>query len=300
MSDRIESLLSRIAAGEGPGDGDAAELAATTDILTLGMLADEARRRKHGADTTYVRVADVVPPPAGGPLRIPPAAREVRVIADAGSIAPAIAALRDVVAAAGTVPVSAFSLADLQSHARASGTPLLDLLHRIRHAGVTSVAEAPVDALDEAEAALEAVREAGLGLARLTVLRQADAGARLALIKRAVELQHALGWLTSFAPLPRSWPAASPTTGYEDVRQVALARLLADNIPSIQVDWSLYGPKLAQVALTVGADDLDAVPATDDESEGRRRATLEEVRRNIQAAALVPVERDGAYARIGG
>jgi len=37
----------------------------------------------------------------------------------------------------------------------------------------------------------------------------------------------------------------------------------------------------------------------DDESEGRRRATLEEVRRNIQAAALIPVERDGAYGRIG-
>ena len=129
------------------------------------------------------------------------------------------------------------------------------------------------------------MREAGLGLARLTVQRQADAAARIALIRRAVDLQHALGWLRSFAPLPRSWSASSPTTGYEDVRQVALARLLADNIPSIQVDWSLYGPKLAQVALTVGADDLDAVSALDDESEGRRRAPLEEVRRNIQAAA---------------
>ena len=154
--------------------------------------------------------------------------------------------------------------------------------------------------LDEAEAALEAVREAGLGLARLTVQRQADRPRRASRsILRAAELQHALGWLPSFAPLPRSWSAASPTTGYEDVRQVALARLLADNIPSIQVDWSLYGPKLAQVALTVGADDLDAVSALDDESEGRRRAPLEEVRRNIQAAALVPVERDGAYGRIG-
>jgi aminodeoxyfutalosine synthase len=94
--------------------------------------------------------------------------------------------------------------------------------------------------------------------------------------------------------------AASASTGYEDVRQVALARLLADNIPSIQVDWSLYGPKLAQVALTVGADDVDGVSAADDEPEGRRRAPLEEIRRNIQAAALVAVERDGAYRRIPG
>ena len=299
MSGRMERLMARLAAGEPLGDGDAAALAATTDILALGMMADEARRRRHGSATTYVRVADVTLPVTGGPLHIPPAAREVRVTADASSAGTSMEALHGVVMAAGNVPVSAFSLADLQSRARASGTPLVDLLRGIRHAGVTSIAEAPVDVLDEAEAALEAVREAGLGLARLTVQRQADATARIALILRAADLQHALGWLPSFAPLPRSWTAASPTTGYEDVRQVALARLLADNIPSIQVDWALYGPKLAQVALTVGADDLDAVPAVDDESEGRRRATLEEVRRNIRAAALVPVERDGAYGRIG-
>ena len=299
MTDRTEGLLAKAAAGAALSEGDAAALAATTDILTLGMLADEARRRKHGADTTYVRVADVTLPLAAGSLDIPPAAREVRVTADAGSIATSLKALRDVVMAAGAVPVSAFSLADLQAHTRASGTSLADLLRAMRHAGVASVAEAPIDALDEAESALEAVREAGLGLARLTVQRQADAPSRVALITRAAELQHALGWLPSFAPLPRSWSAVSPTTGYEDVRQVALARLLADNIPSIQVDWARYGPKLAQVALTVGADDLDGVPAVDDESEGRRRATLEEVRRNIQAAALIPVERDGAYGRIG-
>lgn len=299
MNDRTEGLLARLAAGEGIADADAVALAATTDILTLGMLADEARRRRHGSETTYLRVADVALPLGGGVLDVPPAAREVRVHADAAFVASAPKALHDVVMAAGKVPVSACSLADLQSYARASGTPLAGLLRGIRHAGVTAIAEAPIDMLDEAESALEAVREAGLGLARLTVQRQTDAAARIALIRRAVDLQHALGWLRSFAPLPRSWSAASPTTGYEDVRQVALARLLADNIPSIQVDWSLYGPKLAQVALTVGADDLDAVSAVDDESEGRRRATLEEVRRNIRAAALVPVERDGAYERIG-
>jgi aminodeoxyfutalosine synthase len=299
MSDRFDGLLAKLAAGEALADGDVATLAATTDILTLGMLADEARRRRHGAETTYVRVAAVTLPAPGGLPAIPPAAREVRVMADAASVPSALHALHDVVKAAGKVPVSAFSLADLQAHARASGTPLGELLRAIHHAGVAAIAEAPLDALEEPESALDAVREAGLDLARLTVRSQADAGARVALIKRAVDLQHALGWLRSFAPLPRTWSATSPTTGYEDVRQVALARLLADNIPTIQVDWALYGPKLAQVALTVGADDLDAVSAVDDDTEGRRRAPLEEVRRNIQAAALVPVERDGAYGRPG-
>ena len=86
-----------------------------------------------------------------------------------------------------------------------------------------------------------------------------------------------------------------PTTGYDDVKRVALARLFAENIPSIQVDWSLYGPKLAQVALTVGANDVDAVSPIDDVSLGHRRAPLEEILRNIRAAGLDPQERNGRF-----
>ena len=86
-----------------------------------------------------------------------------------------------------------------------------------------------------------------------------------------------------------------PTTGYDDVKRVALARLIVDNMPSIQVDWSLYGPKLAQVALTVGADDVDGVSAEDETGQGRRRAPLEEIRRNIRAAGQEPVERNGRF-----
>jgi aminodeoxyfutalosine synthase len=71
--------------------------------------------------------------------------------------------------------------------------------------------------------------------------------------------------------------------------------VIVTKIPSIKVDWALYGPKLAQVALTVGADDVDNVSAEDDMSEGRRRAPLEEIRRNISAASQEPVERNGRF-----
>jgi len=80
---------------------------------------------------------------------------------------------------------------------------------------------------------------------------------------------------------------------------VALARLVVENVPSIQVDWALYGPKLAQVALTVGADDVDSVSADDEMGEGRRRAPLEEIRRNIRAAGREAVERNGRFDRVG-
>jgi aminodeoxyfutalosine synthase len=295
MSERIETLVARVSAGEGLTDREIETLAASTDILTLGMLADEARRRAHGADTTYVRVHDVDLAAGTDGVTIPTSAREVRVRGAWQSTSRAAAALQAIVAAAGQTPVSAFSLADLEAEADASELTLADILQSVRHAGVSLIAEAPIDRLARPETSLEAVREAGLGLARLTISRNDDLATRVALLKRAAELQHALGWIRSFAPLPRQWEAAMPSTGYEDVRQIALARLVADNIPSIQVDWALYGPKLAQVALTFGADDVDGVSASDEAPDGRRRAPIEEIRRNIQAASLVPVERDGAY-----
>jgi 2-iminoacetate synthase ThiH len=64
----------------------------------------------------------------------------------------------------------------------------------------------------------------------------------------------------------------------------------------VQVDWQLYGPKLAQVALTFGADDVDGVSPVDEAPEGKRRSPLEEIRRNILAASGEPVERDGRFA----
>ena len=113
-------------------------------------------------------------------------------------------------------------------------------------------------------------------------------------MKQIADLQHAVAVIRAFAPLPRQVNPAVPTTGYDDVKRIALARLVVTNIPSIQVDWQLYGPKLAQVALTVGADDVDGV-AADDGGDGRRRAPLEEIRRNIRAASQEPVERNGRF-----
>ena len=101
--------------------------------------------------------------------------------------------------------------------------------------------------------------------------------------------------IRAFAPLPRRSIPAVPTTGYDDVKRVALARLIVDNVPSIQVDWSLYGPKLAQVALTVGADDVDGVSAVDDMSAGPPPRAARGDPPQHPAAGLEPVERNGRF-----
>ena len=113
-----------------------------------------------------------------------------------------------------------------------------------------------------AAAAVARARAAGLGVRVIAV--DHAVGDRLSWLLDARRLADAVGGIAAVAPLPRHIDRATPTTGFDDVRTVALARLVIGDVPSVQVDWARYGPKLAQVALTVGADDLDGVSPVDD------------------------------------
>ena len=268
-------------------------LAATHDIISLGMLADDLRRERHGAKTTFVRVATTAADP-GAPIVRPPAAGELRIVGVPVSRAAAVQRVREVAAAAAGAAVTGFSLADLEPLSAAEGITLRALLEELRASGLELVAEAPIDRLQDPRRSIEEVNIAGLSLARLTV-EKLPSSDPMPLLKAVAELQRSVAVIRGFAPLPRRMNPAAPTTGFDDVKHVALARIVCDNVPSIQVDWSLYGPKLAQVALTIGADDVDGVSAEDETTEGRRRAPLEEIRRNIIAAGQQPVERNGRF-----
>jgi aminodeoxyfutalosine synthase len=270
-------------------------LAATHDIISLGMLADDLRQQRHQKNTTFVRVADV--PVEPGPVAIPAAAGEVRIVGGPASRSAAIDRVRDVVQQTGGKVLSGFSLADLEELSGRERVTLRSLLEELHAAGLELVAEAPFDRLKDVRRSIEEVNISGLALARLTIHKSPSADP-LPLLKSVADLQRAVAIVRAFAPLPRRVNPAAPTTGYDDVKHVALARVVVDNIPSIQVDWSLYGPKLAQVALTVGADDVDGVSPEEDAPEGRRRAPLEEIRRNIRAAGQEPVERNGRFERL--
>lgn len=268
-------------------------IAVTDDIISLGMRADEARRQRHGLRTTFVRVADVAVDP-GAALAWPLAAGEIRIVGAPSSRSAGVERVREVAARANGVPLSAFSLADLEQLAAREGATLRSILEELHAAGLELVAEAPFDNLRDPRRSIEEVNIAGLALARLTIQQLPSAEVE-SLLKGVAALQHAVAVVRAFAPLPRTLNPAVATTGYDDVKRVALARLIVDNVPSIQVDWALYGPKLAQVALTVGADDVDGVSAEDETGQGRRRAPLEEIRRNIRAAGQEPVERNGRF-----
>lgn len=272
---------------------DLSPLASSHDILTLGMLADEARRARHGLTTTFLRVA-ALPAEPGASTAVAPGAGEARLVGTPASTAAAIARIAEVAPLLGDVPLSGFSLADLEQLAAREQVTLRALLESLREAGLEMVDEAPFDRLQDARRSIEEVNIAGLALGRLTIHQKPSADLQ-PLFTAVAALQKSVAVIRAFAPLPRKVNPAVPTTGYDDVKSVALARLFVDNVASIQVDWALYGPKLAQVALTMGADDIDGVSPEHDTSEGLRRAPLEEVRRNIRAAGFEPAERGGRF-----
>ena len=79
---------------------------------------------------------------------------------------------------------------------------------------------------------------------------------------RLRELQDETGGFSAFIPLafhPKNTRLShiSDTTGFDDLKTVAVARLMLDNFEHIKAYWVMIGEKLAQVALSFGADDLD-------------------------------------------
>src|SRR5580765_3653224 len=143
-------------------------LAASHDIISIGMEADAVRREKHGNRTTFVRVA-VVDAAPGAPLDWPHAAGEIRIVGVPPTPVAAVARVNEVAARANGVPVSAFSLADLEQLAMREQITLRAILEDLCAAGLDLVAEAPFDELQDPRRSIEEVNIAGLALARLTV-----------------------------------------------------------------------------------------------------------------------------------
>ena len=296
MTVSLDDIAAKVEAGERLSDEDVLALESGRDIISLGMLADSVRRTMHGQTVTFVRVFDVKIE-AGRAVRlnpdtteVPPGAGEVRLFHTPDTLDAAIDAVTRAREMAGNIPVSAFCLFELSK--LPEGLPVV--LPALKQAGLELITQAPLDRLRSPEPALEAVSDAGLQLARLTI-DQTPERPWSEVCREVAAHQRRLGSIRVFAPLARTIDPTQPTTGYADVKRVALSRVLVQNVDTIQVDWALYGPKLAQVALTFGADDLDSVPPIDDRSQGHRRSPLDEVRRSIQAASFTPLERDARF-----
>ncbi len=125
---------------------------------------------------------------------------------------------------------------------------------------------------------------------------------------RLRSLQDETGGFQAFIPLAFH-PVNTPlehlpwTTGMLDLKQIAVSRLVLDNFPHIKAYWQMLTPKIAQIALRFGADDMDGTvieekiyhDAGATTPQGLRR---QELVRLIRIAGRDPVERDTLYGPV--
>lgn len=93
------------------------------------------------------------------------------------------------------------------------------------------------------------------------------------------------------------------TSGFLDLRTMAVARLMLDSIPHIKAYWVMLGTKVAQLALAYGANDLDGTVTEETivkmaGGKTRGELTTDELLYLIHDAGYIPVERDSVYTVI--
>jgi aminodeoxyfutalosine synthase len=122
---------------------------------------------------------------------------------------------------------------------------------------------------------------------------------------RLRKVQDDTGGFVTFIPLafhPDNTPLQhiSRTTGFADLKNIAAARLLLDNIPHIKAYWIMMTPRIAQIAQRFGADDIDGTVVEEKIYHDAGATTSQSLRRQellrlIQRAGREPVERDTLY-----
>jgi aminodeoxyfutalosine synthase len=130
-------------------------------------------------------------------------------------------------------------------------------------------------------------------------------------LMRLRELQDLTGGFNAFIPLKyRNFGNSMSEIGevpvVDDLRTLAMSRLILDNVPHIKAYWVMYGKQTTEMALAFGADDIDgtiedstkiySMAGADDK---RPVMSVDQMRAMVERAGFRAVERDTHYNEIG-
>lgn len=224
------------------------------------------------------------------------------------------------------IHIHAFSPPEIWSLHEKTGMPLAELLTALQAAGLATIpgggAEILVDRVRRrispikctADQWLEVMRQAhGLGMRTTATMMFGHVetlAERIEHLERIRTLQDQTGGFTAFIP----WPFQAENTilartcgrgdelrlagAHEYLRMLALARLYLDNVPNLQASWVTMGPKVGQLALFFGANDMGSVMMEENVvSSAGTTYRLDEamIRRLIGQAGWQPARRDCYY-----
>src|SRR6202011_1323527 len=223
--------------------------------------------------------------------------------------------------------LKAYTAVEWDWFARLTGRPTRDLLAEFKDAGLGSLPGGGAEIFHaevrdkicehkaDAAAWIRIHREAHeLGLrSNATMLygHIEQARHRIDHLIRLRELQDETGGFQTFIPLafhPDNTRLGAAEKLHKpsvlmDLRTMAISRLMLDNFPHIKAYWIMLGIKTAQLALSYGADDIDGTVVHekiyhDAGSDSPQELGVAELRRLIEEAGRVPVERDTLYHEV--
>jgi aminodeoxyfutalosine synthase len=120
-------------------------------------------------------------------------------------------------------------------------------------------------------------------------------------------LQDETGGFLAFIPLAfhpentvfekRGW---KHTAASDDLKLIAVSRLLLDNVPNIKAYWIMMGLPLTQIALHFGANDVQGTVVREEifhaaGAQTEREQKIDELVRIVREAGRIPVQRDTLY-----
>jgi len=219
-----------------------------------------------------------------------------------------------------------FSPPEVHYLAERAGLPVRTVLERLRAAGLDSLpgggAEILVDRVrrltspnkcttDQWLHVMRTAHALGMPTSATMVFGHVETPAeRIAHLARLRDLQDETGGFLSFIAWPFQAPntalAASgdlgpdwrPVSGAEYLRLLAVARIFLDNIPNVQASWVTMGPRIGQVALAFGANDLGSTMIEENVVAATgcvHRASPQTLRRLIEAAGFEARQRNSRY-----
>jgi aminodeoxyfutalosine synthase len=223
--------------------------------------------------------------------------------------------------------LKAYTAVEWDWFARLTGRPTRDILAEFKDAGLGSLPGGGAEIFHadvrdlicehkaDADSWIRIHREAhGLGLrSNATMLygHIENARHRIDHLIRLRELQDETGGFQTFIPL--AFHPDNTKLGHDrqlkkpsvlmDLRTMAVSRLMLDNFPHVKAYWIMLGIPTAQLALSYGADDIDGTVVHeniyhDAGSDSPQELTVAALRRLIEEAGRVPVERDTLYREV--
>jgi aminodeoxyfutalosine synthase len=219
--------------------------------------------------------------------------------------------------------IKAFTAVEIDYLARLAGLSVPDTLEKLKDAGLGSLPGGGAEILgkevrdrlcpekisgEEWLSIMRSVHHAGLKSNATMLYGHVESHAdRVDHMRRLRELQDETGGFQVFIPLafqkennPLGHLKNPLSSGVDDLKTLAVARLYLDNFANIKAYWVMLGEKIAQTSLCFGVNDLDGTVVEekighDAGASAPQAMTKEAIITMIRKAGRIAVERDTLY-----